>query len=359
MIYSLKGKGADALDKQELVSIIVPVYKVEKYLDRCVESLISQTYENIEIILVDDGSPDNSGKLCDEWANKDKRIRVIHKKNSGVSATRNRGISESTGKYLVFVDSDDWLEQNAVELLYNKLIVENVDMVCGSYFINTDETEKEIITRDLYKRNEKFFMNTEEFKDSILKSFLNGKIPGYLWLFIIKKDLVIGDKPFKEDISLAEDLIFLIEIFTRAQSIYFYDVSHYHYYINQNGLTRSATYYRKNIKNMPKLTKHFEEIIENNWNDSDLIEIRRAASAKMVMSYIYAMFKQTEEEEFRKVLSEILEDEEVNKLLKYSNLILLDDGLKKYIERIFLKLLITNRHTLLIFLYEMRKKFNF
>ena len=359
MIYLFQRKGADTLEKQELVSIIVPVYKVEKYLDRCVDSLVSQTYENIEIILVDDGSPDNSGKICDEWANKDERIKVIHKKNSGVSATRNIGISESTGKYLIFVDSDDWLEQNAIELLYNKIVTENVDMVSGSYFINTDETEKTIATNSLYKMNKKFLLNTKEFEEKILKSFLNGKIPGYLWLFIIKKDLINSDKPFKENISLAEDLVFLIDIFTRAQSMYFYDISHYHYYINSNGLTRSSTYYRKNIKNMPLLTKHLQEIILDKWNDVQLIEIRKAASAKMIMSYVYAMFKQTEKEEFKKALVDILEDEEVNKLLKYSNLSLLDDGFKKYIEKFFLKLLIDKKHNLLIFLYAIRRNLRF
>ena len=95
----------------ELISIIVPVYKVEKYIDRCVESIINQTYKNIEIILVDDGSPDNCPKICDEWAKKDKRIRVIHKENRGVSSARNVGIDVAKGKYIGFVDSDDYIEK--------------------------------------------------------------------------------------------------------------------------------------------------------------------------------------------------------------------------------------------------------
>ena len=92
---------------QTLISVIIPVYKVEKYLDRCLESIVNQTYKNLEIILVDDGSPDNCPAMCDAWIEKDERIRVIHKENSGVSSARNKGIDVATGDYIGFVDSDN------------------------------------------------------------------------------------------------------------------------------------------------------------------------------------------------------------------------------------------------------------
>ena len=95
---------------EPLVSVIVPVYKVEKYLDKCIESIVGQTYENLEIILVDDGSPDNCPTMCDEWAQKDSRIKVIHKENGGLSSARNAGLDACTGDYIGFVDSDDWIE---------------------------------------------------------------------------------------------------------------------------------------------------------------------------------------------------------------------------------------------------------
>lgn len=93
-----------------LISVIVPVYKVEKYLDECVESIVNQTYRNLEIILVDDGSPDNCPQMCDDWAKRDARIRVIHKENGGLSSARNAGLDVCTGEYISFIDSDDWLE---------------------------------------------------------------------------------------------------------------------------------------------------------------------------------------------------------------------------------------------------------
>ena len=104
------------------VSVIVPVYKTEQYLDKCIQSIIDQTLDNIEVILVDDGSPDSCGKICDLYANKDSRIKVIHKKNEGVSAARNDGIHAATGEYLIFVDSDDYLPINALQSLYEVII---------------------------------------------------------------------------------------------------------------------------------------------------------------------------------------------------------------------------------------------
>lgn len=102
----------------ELVSVIVPVYKVEPYLDRCVASILAQTYPNLEVILVDDGSPDNCPALCDAWAQRDARIRVIHKKNGGISDARNVGLDAASGAYISFVDSDDYIAENFIETLF-------------------------------------------------------------------------------------------------------------------------------------------------------------------------------------------------------------------------------------------------
>ena len=104
---------------EPLISVIVPIYNVEKYLYECVDSIINQTYKNLEIILVDDCSPDNCAKICDEYAKRDKRIKVIHKGNGGLSDARNVGMNASSGEYLIFVDSDDYMTNNGVEYLYN------------------------------------------------------------------------------------------------------------------------------------------------------------------------------------------------------------------------------------------------
>ena len=127
-------KEETAMDKKPLISVIVPVYKVEAYLGRCVESLLSQTYGNLEIILVDDGSPDNCGQICDTYAARDTRIRVIHKENGGLSSARNAGIDVARGEYLGFVDSDDWVDVHTYEWLLNMALEENVKLVCAGRY---------------------------------------------------------------------------------------------------------------------------------------------------------------------------------------------------------------------------------
>ena len=129
------------MNQPELISIIVPVYKVEKYLDKCVESIVEQTYKNLEIILVDDGSPDNCSAMCDEWAQKDSRIKVIHKENGGLSSARNAGLDACTGDYIGFVDSDDWIEPDMYEYLLNISMKNNADVSRCEFVIEAENSD--------------------------------------------------------------------------------------------------------------------------------------------------------------------------------------------------------------------------
>lgn len=145
-----------------LISVIVPVYKVEKYLDRCVESIVNQTYKNLEIILVDDGSPDNCPQMCDEWSKKDKRIRVIHKKNGGLSDARNAGIDCATGEYISFVDSDDNLHVDFLSVLYNSLIKNKATIsICD---FKRFDNEMDVMTKIEFPLVENIYTNVEACK---------------------------------------------------------------------------------------------------------------------------------------------------------------------------------------------------
>lgn len=129
------------MQEKDLLSVIVPVYNVEPYLSECVNSILNQTYKNFEVILVDDGSTDNSGELCDRFAEKDLRVRVIHKKNGGLSSARNIGVGESKGEYICFVDSDDMISSDYLKILYENAVNFNVDVsMCGfAKFTASDE----------------------------------------------------------------------------------------------------------------------------------------------------------------------------------------------------------------------------
>ena len=154
--------------KTALVSIVVPIYKVEKYLARCVNSLTSQTYKNIEIILVDDGSPDNCPKMCDEYAKNDKRIKVIHKKNGGLSDARNVGLGLSRGEYIAFVDSDDYVSTNFIEVLLNTCYKNGADISCCNFY-RVSNGRDTIAQKHMSSKN---FTNVEAIRDIFLANSL-------------------------------------------------------------------------------------------------------------------------------------------------------------------------------------------
>lgn len=179
-----------------VISIIVPVYNTEKYLARCMESILSQTFRDIEIILVDDGSQDGSGKLCDDIALRDERVRVLHQKNAGVSAARNAGIEAARGEWLGFVDSDDWIDAETYATAYKTAIEQNADMVMWGCFLEYGD----------YNVEEKYYEGGFNISDIEKTSYA---VMNHAVQKLIKKDLLDNFKiRFPENISVAEDLYF-------------------------------------------------------------------------------------------------------------------------------------------------------
>lgn len=197
--------------KKELVSIIVPVYNVEKYLRRCIDSIINQTYRNIEIIIIDDGSTDNSGKICDEYAKRDNRIKIIHQQNKGVSSTRNNGIEHANGKYITFVDSDDFIERKMIETIYNKIICENADIViCG---VKSIDENNNVINQSINTKENKFN------NVNAIKVMLDEKLfYSVCWAKLYKKKLFNNIK-FNPKIRIAEDMDVLYRVLYKSNKI--------------------------------------------------------------------------------------------------------------------------------------------
>lgn len=202
------------------VSIIVPVYKVEKYLHECINSILDQTFTDFELILIDDGSPDNSGKICDEYAQKDSRVKVIHTKNGGPSSARNIGIKISKGEYIGFVDSDDTIEIDMYEKMYNIGLKRNAEIVaCGYVEINTFTGTKQQALNPL---GNKLFIEGNEVKENFESLLAQNKILGYASMcnklykrsYITDNNLLI-----KENIKIAEDLCFNLVAISMAKRI--------------------------------------------------------------------------------------------------------------------------------------------
>lgn len=212
------------------ISIIVPIYKVEEYLEKCVKSIISQTYRNIEIILVDDGSPDNCGKLADDLAKTDPRIKVIHKANGGLSSARNAGIDVAEGDYIGFVDSDDTIEPFMYEKLFLLLQKENTKLsVCAVNYVYEDG---EVLRKKGIGKNETF-----DFRQAIIEMNLHRYFDMGAWSKLYHRSLF-------EDIrfpvgKLSEDYYIMYKIFDKAQRVSYLDIPCYNYLQRKNSITRS------------------------------------------------------------------------------------------------------------------------
>lgn len=201
----------------ELVSIIVPIYNVEKYLPKCIESLVVQTYSELEIILVDDGSTDGSGAIIDNYQRQDKRIYAYHTENYGVSHARNYGISKISGSYVCFVDSDDYLDRNAIEVRINLLNIHQAD-ICAERFIFMDEKKY------LYADIEKGLLNS----DDAIHKLLHFQYPNSLWAGMYRTEF-IKNVSFDEDIHFWEDLKYQFEVISQSNKVIVSDIPVYHY----------------------------------------------------------------------------------------------------------------------------------
>lgn len=218
----------------EKISVIVPIYMVENYIRRCIDSILSQTYENIEVILVDDGSLDNCPLICDEYAKIDARVKVIHKENTGnVSDTRNVGISVATGEYLMFIDSDDWIDVNAFEIMLGISKEYDADIVqCGHRWFK----EKEDIILDRGNSGKITEYSNLTALDSL---YGDGRITISIMTKLYKRELFDEKKMFLHSLRKAEDLLITPQILYKAKKIVFLDKNFYNITVREVSLTRA------------------------------------------------------------------------------------------------------------------------
>lgn len=215
-----------------LISIIIPIYKVERYLDECVNSVVQQSYTNLEIILVDDGSPDSCPIKCDRWEVKDHRIKVLHKANGGLSDARNAGIDVSNGDYLMFIDSDDFVKNDYVEVLYDILSKTDADVVCGGIFKYKDRVARpvynDIITSEIS------FTGLEQ-----LKNILNLRTDCSAWGKLYRKS-AIGNLRFIKG-RYNEDIIFLFELYQKCNKVSYTNKRLYFYRDTVGSVTNTVS----------------------------------------------------------------------------------------------------------------------
>ena len=242
-----------------MISVIVPVYNVEAYLERCVESIVGQTYRDLEIILVDDGSKDHSSQICDEWAKKDGRIKVILKENGGAATARNRGIEAASGEFIVFIDSDDWIEPSMFEILLSAIQEEKADVV--ECLLDRFKDGEQPCRYDGAPISRIHFDPEGALEELIRERKLHQTPVNKLY----RTELVKGI-PFQEG-CICEDEYWTYQVFGQAKSIVFLDVVLYHYYQSAGSVMRSS-YSLKRLacidayqRRLEYVTEHFPRLV--------------------------------------------------------------------------------------------------
>lgn len=213
--------------EEPLITVIVPVYRVEKYLPVCLESLFAQTYRNLEIVLVDDGSPDACGRICDEYARRDSRATVIHQENAGVSAARNAGLAKARGTYIGFVDADDWAESDMFESLCHVAVGKHADLVICDFYAEG---------RGVYSGK----TQTLDRETALELLFAPDRYGGFVWNKFFAAKLLRGpgrDIRFDTNVSYCEDAEFTFECLLRSQKTVYMPEAEYHYRSTRESIT--------------------------------------------------------------------------------------------------------------------------
>ena len=267
----------------ELVSIIVPIYNVEKYLEKCIISLINQTYKNIEIILVNDGSPDNSLNICKKYQSTDERIVVLDKTNGGLSDARNYGIERAKGKYITCVDSDDYVLNDYVEFMYNNLKKDNADIsICKHIVLFENNTQISTATHKKYILNPKQTLEMLLYDEDMDVSAVAK---------LYKKELFNGIKYPKG--QLFEDAATTYKLIDKADKITFESEGKYFYIIRQDSITNRKFDERK--AELIKSTKQMTEYIRNKYP-----ELEQGCNRREMYSYLSTLMQMTKEKDIKK-----------------------------------------------------------
>lgn len=298
----------------QLVTVVVPVYNVEKYLDRCIDSIVNQTYKNLEIILVDDGSPDNCPQMCDDWAKKDNRIKVIHKKNAGLGMARNSGMDIATGSYIFFVDSDDYLDKNTVKKSVDIAINSQAQVVMFGHS-NFDDYGN--IT-PLKMKTDKLYFEGEELLNDLLPGLfvydrgLGVRTGNKMFSLTLLKDNNLQYKSEREIIS--EDAFFVLQLFKCVKKVAVLPENLYFYYQNPKSLTSTYREDRQEKNNL-FLLKSLKEIEANNYPECVVKSLKVRFHAYTISALKQILNSDLSEKVKREKVYQILQDKTLNETL--------------------------------------------
>lgn len=252
------------------VSVVLPTYNAEKYLRKCVESIINQTLKDIEIIIVNDGSKDKSYEIAKEIQNIDNRIIIINQENKGISEARNAGLKIANGEYIAFIDSDDWVEKEMFFNMYNYANANNCDVVQCNYTIRSDESYKNIKSTIPTNR----LLNREEINTHIKEQLIEGKLSTYVWDKIYKVSFLKENDLYFENIKRFEDWYFIMDVTSKMERFLILSDSFYNYRVNEGSLSRRYyDNYEELVINLQKKKYEYMKL----WDMEDDIYLSKSA----------------------------------------------------------------------------------
>ncbi|MCQ6278881.1 glycosyltransferase family 2 protein [Bacillus sp. EB600] len=329
------------------VSVVVPIYNAGKKLEKCIKSILNQTFRDIEIVLVNDGSTDNSLEICNNFRKKDKRIILINKNNEGCIVTRRKGVESSSSEYVMFVDADDWIDKNTIEILYNEAIKNNIDItVCNMYKVIGDRSLVKHKNESVYFKEDRIF-TANEIKDKLVVAYFHGHpFPSNLVAKLYKRELLLTSGKYLDRISfLGEDLYYNLEMFLKANNVKVIDKPLYYYRVGGN-TSKYMSYMFDDMVNGYKIQK---EVIDEHYQDSKQsryngISIMLLNTFKTCLANMFE--SNLDKAEIKNKINGFI----VNDCIQES---LLNEGSRKYFEKDYLDA-IASRNT--EFLYNLGEK---
>ena len=265
-----------------LVSIIVPIYRIEKHLGICIESIIKQTYSNLEIILVDDGSDDRCPDICDLYAKKDNRIMVIHKSNGGLVSARKAGLKSSSGEYIAYVDGDDWIESDYIERMISDMVLSNADVVCAGQ------------SRDLFNESVRLYNSVsvgiyrdddlDRLKTHLISNgdFYRPGISTYVWNKLFKRSCIYDyQMKVNDEISIGEDAAVTYPVIMNCKCVFVNDCTSYHYRQREDSMLKKSNSFSKESKSL----KHLYDYLLSLSELSDAYEIK-----EQIIDYVLSIY---------------------------------------------------------------------
>ena len=298
-----------------MISVIVPVYNTSKYLEECIISILEQTYKDFELILIDDGSKDNSLQILKKYESIDQRVKVYRQANHGVSYTRNRGIDLATGDYIMFIDSDDWIESKTLQTLIEAMKKYNVDTVRGNYFVNREK--EETVGNDFFEKNEIVY-DKNQINDKIIPALISNQMKSFSCLYLIKSSILKKNIYYDEKIQMLEDQIMCLKLLTKINNIAFISDPLYHYRVNESSVTVKLDCIKQNIQSTIKANNIIANfLLENKFNQRYIFLLNKAHINLIIREFYRLHSNNLLDIEFLKYIRNLRETKDI--LSKYDS----------------------------------------